>query len=134
MYSSKEVPREWYLIFAKAKYSHWIFRLLHKEISHVYAVKDLNDYQWLVVQPRANLTDTEILLKCEHPHITCISGPEDKIIKVSVLSQPENRGLPCWFNCTEQVKALIGVKSFWTFTPYQLYKGLIRGRYGERNK
>lgn len=134
MYSSSEIPREWYLIFTKAKLGHWVFKLLHRDISHVYAVKDLNDYQWLLVQPRVNLTDTEILLKCQYPHIMSIAGPDDKVVKVSAYSEPRNRGLPCWFNCTEQVKALIGVRSFWTFTPYQLYKGLIGGRYVRGNK
>lgn len=120
----------WYVIFTKAKYEHWIFRLVDKSMGHVYAVKDLNDYQWLVMQPRVNMTDAKILNKSQYPVINAIAAPDDKILKVLVDAPIQERGGLCWFTCVEQVKALIGVKSFWTWTPKQLYRGLIGGRYG----
>lgn len=134
MLQSDEVKTCWYLVFTEAKYSHWIWRFVDKRIGHVYAVQDLNDYQWLVVQPRLNMTQVKVLLKCQYPVINTIAGIDDKIVKVEVESQARVRGFINWFTCVEQVKALVGIRSFWTLTPKQLYNGLIGGRYGRRNR
>jgi len=120
---------EWYLVFTKAKFDHWIWRLVDKNMGHVYAIRDLNDYQWLVVQPRTNIVEIKIMLKCRYPELKMITGPDAKIIKVT--ARPQQRAIGClnWFNCVEQIKALIGVRSFWTWTPKQLYNGIMRGEY-----
>jgi hypothetical protein len=120
---------EWYVIFSETKLDHWIYKLVSREMGHVYAVRSLNDYQWLVVNPRVNIVETKILLKCQYPTIYDISGIGDKVVRVSVKPAMRPRGTFNWFNCVEQVKALIGVRSFWTWTPKQLYEGLIGGRY-----
>lgn len=99
-------------------------------MGHVYAVKDLNDYQWLVVQPRVNIVQVKVLLKCQYPVINCIAAKEDKVIKVKAYPSLEPRGRLNWFTCVEQIKALIGINSVWTLTPKQLYNGLIGGKYG----
>lgn len=125
---------EWYVIFTESKLDHWIYRIVDRKVGHVYAVNDLNDYQWLVVQPRTNMTETKILLKSQYPHIKMIGGPDAKIIKVKANCDTDNRGCLNWFNCVEQVKALLGIRSFWTLTPKQLYDGLLRGRYVNRKK
>lgn len=125
MYSKGLVPDEYYVIFTEAKLDHWIFKLLHKDYGHVYAVKELNDYQWLLIQPRANIVETRILLKAHYPHIRLISGPSAKVIQVQVNQDLSTRGGLNWYNCVEQVKALIGVKSFLTFTPKQLHDRLM---------
>ncbi len=130
MIQSEHGKIEWYLIFSEAKYDHWIWRFVDKDIGHVYAVKSLNDYQWLVVQPRVNMTDMHILLKSQYPVIRAIADKDDKIIKAKVNVKPKVRGLLNWFTCVEQVKALIGVRSFWTITPKQLYNGLLENKYG----
>jgi len=125
MYSDKLDPIEWYVIFSRAKVDHWIFKIIHKDFGHVYAVKSLNDYQWLVIQPRLNLVDAQIKLKSQYPHIRMIAGPDARVLKVEVIPGPGQRGSPCWFSCVEQVKALIGMKSFFTITPKQLYDRLV---------
>ena len=126
----EDATTEWYVIFTEAKFPHWVFRFVDRSIGHVYAVQSLNDYQWLVIQPRVNITQAKIMLKCQYPSIYDITSPEDKIVKVKVKQSDKVRGCLNWFNCVEQVKALIGVSSFWTWTPKQLYNGLIGGRYG----
>ncbi|MDH5182446.1 MAG: hypothetical protein OEX12_01030 [Gammaproteobacteria bacterium] len=133
MKSGINEPIEWYLIFTNAKYSHWVWRFIDKKMGHVYAVKDLNPYQWLVVQPCVNMTYVNILLKSQFPVIRAIADADDDIIKVSSIVKPGVRGGLNWFNCVEQVKALIGMKSFWTLTPKQLHRKLLETRNGQRN-
>lgn len=125
-----EKHEEWYLVFTEAKYEHWIWRIVDKKMGHVYAIKDLNPHQWLVIQPRVNIVEVKIMLKCQYPVVKALTDPNDKVVKVESKPQQGARGTLNWFTCVEQVKALIGLKSFWTFTPKQLYSGLIGGRYG----
>jgi len=103
---------------------------MDNDFTHVYAVKSLNEYQWLVIQPTCAYTDLVIKSKSEYPHIRLIAGQDAKIIKVTAMINPVFRGSLNCFTCVEQIKALLGIKSFWTWTPKQLYKGLIGGRYG----
>lgn len=130
MHQAAEIPEEWYVVFTEAKYCHWIWRFVDRSMGHVYAVKELNDYQWLVVQPRVNIVQMKILLKCQYPVIGAITAKEDKVLKVRAFPGVEPRGTLNWFTCVEMIKALIGVKSFWTITPKQLYRGLQENRYG----
>jgi len=130
MHHLKESRVEWYVVFTATKLQHWIYRLVDRDIGHVYAVQSLNDYQWLVVNTRLNITEMKIMLKCQYPSIYDLTSPDDKVIKVQVKPVMCYRGTLNWFNCVEQIKAILGIKSFWTWTPKQLYKGLIGGRYG----
>ena len=116
---------EWYLVFTEAKFNHWIWRFVDKSMGHVYAVRELNEYQWLVVQPRMNFTDTRILLKCQYPVVRALTNKDDKIVKVLCDPELKPRGGLCWFTCVEQVKALIGLKAPLLLTPKQLYKFLM---------
>lgn len=126
----EEVRPEWYVVFSEAKYSHWVFSIIDRRMGHVYAVQSLNNYQWLVVQPRVNITETKILLKCQYPTIYDITDEDDKVVRVKVKQCARVRGTFNFFNCVEQVKALLGIKSALTLTPTQLYNGLMGGRYG----
>jgi hypothetical protein len=130
MRQPSEDDNEWYLIFGEAKYDHWIFKVIDKRMGHVYAVKDLNNWQWLVIQPRVNMTEAKILLKSEFPSIRYIADYNDNIVKVNARPKPEVRGFLNWFTCVEQVKALIGIKDPLALTPKQLYSNLIGGKYG----
>ncbi len=133
MHKCEEIATEWYVVFTRATLDHWIYAWLHPNFGHVYAVQSLNDYQWLVVQPRVNITQTKIMLKCQYPTIYDLIDSEDRVVKVKVKPQSGIRGTLNWFNCVEQVKALLGIRSMWTLTPKQLYDGLTGGRYGERS-
>lgn len=126
----EEVRPEWYVVFSEAKYNHWVFSIIDRRMGHVYAVQSLNNYQWLVVQPRVNITETKILLKCQYPTIYDITDEDDKVVRVKVKQCARVRGTFNFFNCVEQVKALLGIKSALTLTPTQLYNGLMGGRYG----
>lgn len=120
---------EWYVVFSRAESAHWVYRWVDKQFGHVYAIQDLNEYQWLVIQPRINITQAKIMLKCQYPHIYDLIDVDDKVLKVKVSPKPALRGTINFFNCVEQVKALLGIRSTWTLTPKQLYNGLIGGRY-----
>jgi len=117
---------EWYICFKDVPTKHWVQRFLKKGFYHCYAFKLSPGGQFLMVaEPMrshlhidlvpANDENLNILLDC------------NKYVKVIVkIDTAKDRGHFCRFNCVEVVKSLIGLKSFWTFTPYQLYKELLK--------
>lgn len=120
-------PIKWYVVFCKSKVDMWLYNhVIDKEFGHVYAIRDLNEHQWLIVQPRVNIVDIEIKLKSQYPHVKMLTGPDVTILDASVY--PQDRTIAClnFSTCTEVVKGLLGIRSFWTWTPKQLYKLLTR--------
>jgi hypothetical protein len=79
------------------------------------------------VDGKNSCTNVELLSKIDYPHIRCIE-PNSIILSIRAIIKPENyRHTLCVFNCVEVVKSLIGVRAFWCWTPYQLYKRLSHG-------
>ena len=46
---------------------------------------------------------------------------------VATIDLRKDRGHICRINCVEIIKSFLGINSFFTFTPYQLYKRLKNG-------
>jgi len=118
----------WYVIFRKTRLKHWIFKWLDSEFQHVLAIKESPGGEfWLVVDGKNSCTDVRLLSKIDYPHIRCIE-PDSVILSIRAIIQPENyRHTLCVFNCVEVVKSVLGIRAFWCFTPYQLYKRLSHG-------
>jgi len=123
---------EWYVIFRRTTLKHWIFALLDDEIQHCYAVKDCRDY-WLVVDGKNCCLQTTLESKADYPHIRCFDN-DSVILSVRAIIDPKGyRYSLCLFSCVDVVKAVLGVKDFWCWTPYQLYRGLTNGRWTNQN-
>ena len=122
-----EIIEEWTICFGGRCEKHWVQKLLKIGYYHCYAFKLSPGGQfYIVVNPVRS-----------HTHIDLLPVNEDtfneltnctKFVKVICSINVNNdRGHFCRFNCVEMVKSLIGVSSFWTWTPYQLYRRLKNG-------
>lgn len=118
----------WYVVFKPSPLKHWIFKWLDPQFQHVYAVKESPGGEfWMVVDAKNSVTEVELLSKADYPHIRCIA-PDSVILSIKAIINPNNyRYTLCVFNCVEVVKSLLGIKAFWCWTPYQLYKRLHHG-------
>lgn len=118
---------DYYVIFKKTSLRHWVFKFLDKEMQHCYAVKESDGGQfWVIVESKNCLTEVRLESKINYPHIRCLE-PNSVILSVRAkIDTSTNRNVLCVFNCVEQVKSLLGIRDFWLWTPYQLYKRLIR--------
>lgn len=98
---------------------------LKKGFSHCYVVKDCGD-NWVKCQPYMGCTDVTVWNKAFVPTIEDLTGFDgDTVLKCAVdVNYDRIRGNICFFNCVEVVKSFLGIKSFFTFTPYQLYRRL----------
>ena len=119
---------EYFVVFKKTELKHWIFRFLDSEIQHVYAMRKSEGEQfWIIIDPLRSHTQVKMVLVDDYPHPRCYTGEDAVIVPVkSTIDAKTNRWTLCMFNCVEVVKSLIGIRSFWTFTPYQLFK-LLKG-------
>lgn len=83
---------------------------------------------WIAVNGIHSHTDMEIVENIED-----LTRKDAKIVYFSnKIDENMYRGTLCWFNCVEVVKAHIGIKSFWTWTPYQLFQLLEKYKNGQQ--
>ena len=121
-----ELIEEWYVCFKDAEVKHWIQRVLKPGFEHCYAFKTSPGGQfYIVLNPAYSHLDVDLLNINEENFAKLTNNC--KFVKVIVKYDAKlKRGSICHFNCVEVVKALIGVKGFFVFTPYQLYKRIIK--------
>ena len=128
MDNTDATTQRWYVIFKKTSLKHWIFNWMDSELQHCYAVKESAGGQfWLIIDAKNCYTDVRIESKLDYPHIRCLE-PNGVILSIRAIIDPNKyRYTLCVFNCVEVVKSVLGIKSFWCWTPYQLYKRLSHG-------
>lgn len=69
--------------------------------------------------------DVRTHLVSEFPTIRDLAGKDAHIVPVVYDIKMRHRGHLCLFNCVEVVKAVLGIKKPFIFTPYQLYRFLL---------
>lgn len=125
--SSDKVIEEWFVCFEDAEPKHWLQRFMKPGFKHVMAFKYSPGGKFLiVVEPLFSHTSIDLIEAT--PENVAIMKLGCKV--VTVITEHElsfDRGGICRFNCVEVVKSLLGIKSFFTFTPYQLYRRLTDG-------
>ena len=123
---NNDVIEEWWVCFKDVPNKHWIQRFLKKGFYHCYAFKESPGGQFIMlVDPMRSHVDVD-LIPNNDDNLTKMTN-SCKVVKVIVrYDLKKDRGHFCRFNCVEVVKSLIGIKSFWTFTPWQLYKRLTK--------
>ena len=72
----------------------------------------------------ATHTHVDIYPVDDYPNIRMMTDDGDKIVKVRANIKEDERWTLCIINCVEVVKSLLGIRSFKTVTPRQLYKYL----------
>ena len=103
-----------YVVFTKANQDSWIFRRLHKDISHCYIMFNQLD-KWFVLDHSVNKLDVYTI--SDYSDILS----ESLIVKVNTIEAVSYFGLN---TCVSYVKRFIGLKDIRVQTPYQLFKRL----------
>lgn len=121
----QQITEDYYIIFCKSKYKAWFMRWFNPDISHVYAMKKSPGGQfWQVIDSYMNYLDISLILIDDYPHPRVYAGDDAVILPVRVKIGNK----PIWslgiFSCVDVMKGLLGIRSFLTWTPYQLYKRL----------
>lgn len=105
------------VVFQGSDSKHWLMGWLKPGFRHCYVAIKYGDL-WVKIDPTNSCTIVEI-----YGEMTIKESENVKIVHFEAKTAKNlYRGGFCWFNCVEVVKAHLGIKSFWTWTPYQLYK------------
>jgi len=123
----KRIIEEWYVCFGGDCQKHWVQRLLKRGFFHCFAFKLSPGGQFYIVISATRSHTVVDLLPVNEDNFNELTN-EYKFVKViAEIDVLKDRGHLCRFNCVEQVKSLLGISEFWTWTPYQLYERLKNG-------
>ena len=109
------------LIFRQADYSKILNWILKDGFSHVLVVIH-KPHLDVLIDPRIGYTEVTV-----YPSNTDFSDLGEKITVTVEAEVTRLRGIFGLLNCVEQVKAFLGIRDKFIFTPYQLYRKLKNG-------
>lgn len=116
---------DWYVIFTDSDHDHWLFKYLRTGFKHVYAIQKSEGGQfWLKVDSRYAYLDISLNYTDKYPTARAFAGDDAVILPIHANIPSVERTSMCQFTCVEVTKALLGIKSWWVLTPWQLYKYL----------
>lgn len=114
----------WTVCFTGDASKHWIQRFLKKGFYHTYAFTLSGGGQFfIVIDPTKSHTNVDIIV-ANNANFKMLTDNAIFINAILDIDINKDRGGFCRFNCVELVKSLLGIESFFTFTPHQLYKRL----------
>jgi len=121
----------YHVVFASSNYSHWVFRFLDPNFQHCYIIGESYGGQyWRVINGRRSHLQVDVEPKSLYPTIKdyCEEGSTVVTVQADINI---NRSLQFFniFTCVDVVKAVLGINSFFIWTPKQLYRRLKNGRY-----
>ena len=122
----EEVTEDWSIVFGNARGETILTPFLQDGFQHCYAMKRTEGgLMWHIVDcARSHLT-VSLEPMDKYPHPRAYAGRDSVIIPVTaIIDVKQVRGTLGIFNCVEVVKAVLGIKETWIWTPYQLFKYL----------
>ena len=124
MRHNPKVKIQYYVVFTDSKSSHWLFLLLQAPFQHCLVVRDDIDY-WTVINPLCSHIDAQVYSK----DLT-IESLFPNSVQLSYNARLEADEMTWGLgigSCVDIVKRILGIRAFWIWTPYQLYKRLNHG-------
>jgi len=133
-------PTRWYIVFCEADRRHWWDHLWRTPLgfSHCYALR-WDGWNWISINPGVYFTDIAILPGTHENALQEYLPAGATVVEVEAFRQKDRIRGRWWvgpMTCVEQIKALLGLPVGWLFTPWHLYRYLMRdgtdGRFQQR--
>lgn len=103
----------------------WWQRLLRPGFRHCGVLVEVGG-QWVVLEPLAVCLEIRVLPAASPPSLIRMLRRRDLLaIETTIISDGGPALFPQPFTCVEAVKRVLGIRSFWVQTPWQLYKKII---------
>lgn len=125
---NNKITEEWFLVFSNSRGTNTLTPFLQDGFKHVYAMKKTDaGLMWIVVDCVASHLIVKLETVDKYPHPRVYAGEDAVILPVKARITPQSIRMTFGFiSCVEIVKAVIGLKAGYIWTPYQLYKYLTR--------
>jgi hypothetical protein len=114
--------RHWFIAFEPFQVEYWWTNLFDPEFGHVWGALEWGD-QFIVVNSVGGMTDVHItdmpdFSMCTRVLVLNAEPDQDRVREL----------VPACWNCTEQTKALLGIRAWTMVTPKQLHDYLVSGQ------
>lgn len=107
-----------------------LLKILKHGFRHCFMIMRDGDV-WVLVDPRANKTDIEILRYPAHFNVPRFFQNNGKTVTKVTVNEPPRAIAPLMpFSCVETIKRCLGIHRRFIVTPYQLYRHLITSTKG----
>lgn len=123
-------PTRWFVVFCPVERPGWWDKVFRLKLTHghVYALR-WDGFNWLLFNPHAGYTDVAIVAACDKNALAQLVPPGATVLEVEAYREVTRLRGRWWagpMTCVEQVKALLGLPVGVIFTPWQLYRYLLR--------
>jgi hypothetical protein len=121
----------YHVVFTKAAYEHWFFRFLDPDFQHCYIIGESYGGQyWKVINNHRSHLQVDMEPKSLYPTVRDYCGDGAKIITIrSAVDLHKPLQFLNIFTCVDVVKGVLGINSFFLWTPKQLFRRLKNDRY-----
>lgn len=120
---------EAWVVFTTPKQSHWWERFLEPGFVHCFALVR-SGRRWIRMDWGYDCASLAVLNMPAYASLNEVVGPGDTVVRV--LAEVRERYRAPWVfgpvTCVEAVKAVLGIRAFWVWTPFQLYRYIRSGR------
>lgn len=113
-------PAEWWLVYGPTERPHWWNRWLAPRFQHVHALRR-DGRVWVLYQPYGEFLDVTLMRSDATPWQMFPGCIYQRVVALRRHGSPRSSFFVGPITCTEHVKALLGIRSFFVRTPYQLY-------------
>jgi hypothetical protein len=114
---------DWLVCFVPGRRRQWWHRFAHEKHKHVFAMRRLDDGNWLLVEPWWRRLMVSVLTHAEATGFLHW-GANGHVLKVREKIPGRGSQIRGWSNCAVLVAFLLG-RSYWTWTPHGLYRRLM---------
>jgi hypothetical protein len=127
MVQNEGINEDWWILFTDSKQPTRFLKWLQPSFQHCYMMKKSpGGTYWIIINPVRSHLALQFATVEDYPHPRAYD-PHAVVLPVTVIADGKTqRGGLCWFSCVEVCKSVMGIKSFWTLTPWQLYNHLRR--------
>ena len=124
---------DWYIVFEHGDMPYWWAKYLHSGFRHCYALR-WDGFNWIAIYPKLGHTDVMVLDYVNHNDIENIHKDTNCSVIIHVKVWRESTRIrspwPTAITCVEQIKALLGIRKWFLFTPYKLFNYLMEKHNG----
>ncbi len=119
---TQEIDLKAWVVFCKNTDIWWL-RFLKIGFRHCFLI--LNDGKnWITYDPMSAWTDIKVQQTPIDFNLPKWFSNRGDIVLPSIIKRKRNMAPISIYTCVEGVKRVLGIHSFWIWTPYQLYKHL----------
>ena len=99
----------------------WLCRWLRPGFRHCWLAVN-TEAGWILVDPRAHWLEVEWLARPDFDLAAFYRSEGVAVVPVEIV-EPPRRGYPVFlWTCVETVKRALGIRAWWCWTPYQLWR------------